>query len=100
MIKYTTPTLKCTIPDIDFDDILLTLSQGNTILEKIIEKESVVDNQFDVYLTQEETGMFRVNQDIEAQLNIFKDEDRLATNIVKIKITKNLHDEVILNVNE
>lgn len=96
MIKWTTPTLKCSIPEgIELDYILLTLSQGNITIEKTISSESIVDNAFSVFFTQEETGQFNKNLGIEAQLNIINGGTRLATNIVQLKISKNLHNEEI-----
>lgn len=96
MIKWTTPSLKCNIPsDIEFDYILITLKQGNITFEKNINKENVIDNSFIVTFTQEETGQFDRNMMIEAQLNIISGITRLATNIVQLRISRNLHDEKI-----
>lgn len=96
MIKWTTPTLKCTIPnDLQLDYVLLTLKQNSIAIEKRIEAANITDGVFEVYFTQEETGQFYKNMSIEAQLNIMHGETRLATNIVQLKITENLHDEVI-----
>lgn len=98
MIKWTTPTLKCNIPSgLEFDYIILTLQYENINLEKTINVEEVVDNTFSVYFTQEETTIFPLNKDIECQLNIMYGNTRKATNITKLRITKNLHDEVIDN---
>jgi hypothetical protein len=94
MIKWTTPTLKCTIPEgIEFDYILLTLMQDDVVVEKTI--TDVVDNTFEVFFTQEETSLFKLFKKIEAQLNIINGEVRMATNIVELGITKNLHDSLI-----
>lgn len=96
MIKWTTPTLKCNIPEgLEFDYILLTLKQGKIVIEKMIEKESVIDNAFSVFFSQDETSLFAESIIINAQLNIMFGNTRQATNIVDLKITKNLHDEEI-----
>ena len=96
MIKWTTPTLKCTIPsDLQLDYVLLTLKQNNTAIEKRIESSEITDGVFEVYFEQEETGQFLKNSLIKAQLNIMHGETRLATNIVELKIVENLHDEVL-----
>ncbi len=97
MIKWTTPTLCCSIPnDITFDYLLLTLKQGSILIEKTIDKGQVdEDGNFSVVLTQEETGSFDRFNKIEAQLNIIFEDTRMATNIVDIQFTQNLHDEVI-----
>lgn len=98
MIKWTTPTLTCTIPpNIDFEYIILTLKQNEIVLNKRIEKEQVNLGRFDVSFTQEETGQFDKLFNIEAQLNIINGDVRLGTNIETIMITKNLYDEVIIN---
>lgn len=96
MIKWTTPTLKCNIPiEIEFDYILFTLEQGSKIIEKTIESDNVIDGAFYITLSQEETGLFEKGSVVNAQLNIMKDETRLATNIVQMQITRNLHNEEI-----
>lgn len=96
MIKWTTPSLKCTIPkEVVFDYILLTLVQGNITLEKTIQSGDVTDGEFIVTFTQEETGQFNFNLAVNAQLNIINGEQRLATNIVQMQVSKNLHNEVI-----
>ncbi len=98
MIKWTTPTLKCTIPnDLVFDYLIITFmqNQNNTKIEKRIEYSDVEDGSFEITLSQEETGNFYKNIGIEVQLNLMQGETRLATNIVELVITKNLHDEEI-----
>lgn len=96
MIQWTTPTLVCNIPsDLTFDYLLITLKQGNTILEKRVDYSEVEEGVFTVEYSQTETSMFQLNKKIEAQLNIMVGETRMATNIVDILITKNLHDEAI-----
>lgn len=99
MIQWTTPTLTCTIPEgLECDYVILTLMQGSTKVEKQIAAADISDNQFEVTLTQAETGQFEktnLYSVIEAQLNIVKGTTRLATNIVQLSLTKNLHDEAI-----
>lgn len=98
MIKWTTPTLKCEIPDgVQYDYILLTLCEAgsDTIVEKRIEKNHIIDGIFTVTFTQEETSRFNEGSTIEAQLNIIDGETRLATNVVELKISKNLHNSLI-----
>ena len=97
MVKWTTPTLRCNIPaEIEFDYIILTLLQGNTKIEKTITE--VVDNSFDVFFTQEETSQFSTYKPVQAQLNLMKGGTRLATNIVDLDVSINLHDEYIEEV--
>lgn len=97
MIKWTTPTLKCTIPnDLTFEYLIITFLQNSKkIIEKRIDYSDVIDGSFEITLSQEETGMFYKDVAVEAQLNIMQGETRMATNIVQLIITKNLHDEEI-----
>ena len=96
MIKWTTPNLKITIPsDIEFDYLLLTLKQGNNLIEKRVESNEIEDGTFLVNYTQEETGSLIRNSKIQAQINFMAGDTRMATNIVELMITENLHDEVI-----
>lgn len=99
MIKWTTPTLRCTIPEgLEYDYVILTLSQGSTTIEKRIEAADITDNEFSVTFTQTETGQFsrsNMYSKVEAQLNIINGDSRLATNIVELSIERNLHDEAI-----
>lgn len=97
MIKWTTPTLKCTIPnDLTFEYLIITFLQNTKkIIEKRIDYSDVTDGSFEITLSQEETGMFYKDVAIEVQLNIMQGETRMATNIVQLIITKNLHDEEI-----
>lgn len=96
MIKWTTPSLECDVPtDLDFDYIYFTLVQGDYILERIVAKEQVIDNKFTIMFSQEETGNFKSFATIEAQINAMKGDVRVATNIQKLSIDKNLHDGLI-----
>lgn len=96
MIKWTTPSLTCTVPDgIEYEYIVFTLSQNDIKVEKTIQAEDVVDNKFTVTLTQTETSQFNIAYKVEAQLNIMHGNTRLATNIVELQMSKNLHNEEI-----
>lgn len=97
MIKWTTPSLKCTIPkEVVFDYIILTLVQGDITLEKKIQSSDVTDGEFIVTFTQEETGQLNFKLEVNAQLNIINGEQRLATNIVQMGVTRNLIDGMLL----
>lgn len=96
MIKWTTPSIKCTIPDgLEFDFIFMTVKQGDYVIEKMVAPEQVEDNAFIVFFTQEETSGFQLFTPIEVQLNAMKDDVRIATNINQLCIERNLHDEYI-----
>lgn len=96
MIKWTTPRLKCTIPqDLPLDYVLLTLKQGAVVLEKKILSQEIEDGIFYVTLSQEETSLFNVGLSINAQVNIMSGDTRLASRVLNLTATKNLHDEEI-----
>lgn len=99
MIKWTTPTLTCKLPDdVDYDYVILTLKQGNVVIEKTIQAENIQNRQFSVLFTQAETGQLVADNMFifaEVQLNIIKGTTRVATNIIELQIDKNLHDEAI-----
>lgn len=96
MIQWTTPTLECSIPEgLEFDYVLLTLVQGAFKIEKRVSAIEVIDNKFSVFYTQEETSSFELYSPIEAQINIMRGAVRVATNIVKMTIDRNLHKEFI-----
>lgn len=96
MIKWTTPRVKCTIPeDLPLDYVLLTLKQNSLVMEKTIPAEEITDGIFYVVFTQEETSRFNIGFPIEVQVNIMSGSTRLASRILQVTATNNLHDEVI-----
>lgn len=99
MIKWTTPTLTCSIPEgVDCDYVILTIRQGSVAIEKTVMAADITNGQFSVTFTQSETGQLdagSIGSCVEAQLNIIKDDTRAATNIVQMEICKNLHDQSI-----
>lgn len=98
MIAWTTPTLKCSIPkEVEFDYLVLTLKSKNTKLEKKIDSSEIDNGKFNITLSQEETAMFSNSVVVDAQVNIIQDETRLASNILRLQICSNLHNEVMNN---
>lgn len=96
MIKWTTPSLECCVPDgLEYDFILFTLVQNDYVIERAISKDQVIDNKFTVFFTQEETSQFELYTTIEAQINVMNGGVRVATNIEKLRIDRNLHDSAI-----
>ena len=90
MIKWTTPTLVCTIPEVEFDYILFTIKgKYNTVERTITEVE---ENEFKVTLTQEESALFVDGETVKVQLNFIKGKVRMATDIVELEIERNLHE--------
>lgn len=95
MIRWTTPTLKCTIPkDLPLTYLELKIEQNNKQVVKRVEATDINDGVFYVTFSQEETSSFVIGN-AEVQLNIMNGDVRMATNIVPIHITKNLKDELM-----
>lgn len=98
MIKWTTPTLECNIPaDITGDYVLLTLACECSIIERQISFDEITDGAFQVVLTQKETAMFNVGDTVQAQVNVMSGNVRLASNILSLKVSRNLHDGILEN---
>lgn len=104
MIRGTTPTLILRIPiegGLGFASrILVTLAQWGTTLTKELGDDVVLEPEegqlLSVYLSQEETLMFKPKVDTEVQVNwIASDGTRGATKIKKIDIYQNMVSEVI-----
>lgn len=100
MYKGTTPTFIFTFPE-DFDPteaskIIVTLSaKGVPVLEKTGEDLTVDETTVSVYLSQEESFRMPVGE-VQAQINLlYADGSRVATNIVRIDWSRNLHNEVM-----
>lgn len=102
MYKLTTPTLKLSLPEsVDLSEavnVYVTLSdkKNNEILTKSGADVSIDDNVISVDYSQEETKTFP--DEVQAQVNwIYNDGGlikRDATTIVKIRVYKNLLNEV------
>lgn len=96
MIKWTTPTLAITIPsDLMFDYLILTLKGAKATYDKRVEYSEVTEGQFEVTLSQEETGTFMSGERVEAQINFFYDEKRIATYPQMLYVTKNLLNKAV-----
>ena len=105
MRTYTTPTINITLRkkdgtllnDFAFDYIIATMKNKNVIINRRIEKEDVIESQFDIDLTQEETSQLTVDSFLEIELNIFFEGDkRIATDIKTLKIQRNLLNKIII----
>lgn len=96
MVKWTTPTVKCTIPDeLPLDYLILTLKQDAVLLEKKVMAEEIEEGVFYVTFSQEETSLFDFGKKIKVQVNIMSGSTRLASRILEIMATCNLHEGVI-----
>lgn len=103
--RYTSPTQELEVENVDLtqSDVYVTYTQGRTVLtvsNEDIEMESVVvDDQtntlISVYMSQEATAAFKINEDIEVQVNWLTDGERNATDIARVGVKRNLLEEVI-----
>lgn len=104
MTQGTTPTFTLTFPDeIDFtivDDIIVTFSDAKmeVLLEKNKDEITVEPHVLEVYLSQEETLAMPITT-IYVQVNwtyrVDGEVKRACSNIVKFRMCKNLHEEVM-----
>lgn len=105
MIRATTPTHVFSFPNGEndpkvssFDKILVTYSQDENIVLELTKEDLVLDNTNNTIqhtFTQEETNLFRENQDVDIQIRIKSSGTVLASKIFKMPVTKVLNDEVL-----
>ena len=103
MRQYTTPTLNITLKnkdgtvasDLVFDYLIFSLRSACYRIDKQINPSQVVEGVFSVDFTQEETSKMKLNDDIEMEINIFQNDKRYATNIKRMKVDRNLLQEII-----
>jgi hypothetical protein len=100
MIRGTTPTFKFKVnsESVDFtkaDNVYVTFSQGTTSLTKMGGELTLLPNEVDVYLTQEETLGFATSC-VDVQINWTYDTNkRASTQIASVNIGRNLINEVL-----
>ena len=103
--KYTSPTQQLIIDGIDLTDksVYVTYSQDNVKLTyhdedieviKVVQ-DNITSTLISIYMSQEDTAKFSVIKDAEVQVNWLEDGKRNATSIAKVKINRNLLEEVI-----
>ena len=104
MIRFTTPTFKFYLGDIDrskIKDVEITFLQHATMAK--VEKELVEDNlEFDdetnsieLRMTQEEAGRFEPGS-MQVQVRILTQDDAVcASDIVKIKVQPSLSEDIL-----
>ena len=103
MRQYTTPTLNITLKnndgsvasDLVFDYLIFSLRSACYRIDKQINSSQVVEGVFSVDFTQEEKSKMKLNDDIEMEINIFQNDKRYATNIKRMKVDRNLLQEII-----
>ena len=96
MYRGTTPTITFTLPFSGKQITALNLcfvQQGQILLEKQLNDCVVEDNMLRVYLTENETLLFRADRGmVEMQLRIGCGETRMASNIMCISVERILKD--------
>lgn len=96
-LSYKDTTITEKVLD-DYQKIIVSLKQGNILLEKT-EEDLGIDPENDIvniHLTQEETGKFRPNSQAQLQINIlYESAERNVSYTVPINVWDNLHKAVI-----
>ena len=104
MRQYTTPSLRITLKDkhgqpvidMDYDYILVTFRCGDYSIERQVKKSQTQEGVFTITLTQEETAGLQIGRACDVELNIMAGSARIGTQIKRLSVDRNLHDEVIL----
>ena len=103
MIRFTTPTLSINLIDNEgnrltdfvFDYLVVSIKSKDVEINKKIPYSSVVEGNFKVDFTQEETGQMKENNPLDVQINIWLGDDRIASQIKHFTSSKNLLNRVI-----
>lgn len=96
MIRWTTPTLECTIPtDIDFDYLILTIKCGEAEIDKEVQASEVTDGEFSITLTQAESSLFPAGAFVSAQINFIDGGTRFASKRESLYVSENLYNREI-----
>lgn len=103
MRQYTTPSLRITlkdkhgqpVTDMDFDYILVTFRCGDYLIEREVKKAETEQGVFTITLTQEETAGLTIGRACDVELNIMAGTARIGTQIKRVSVDRNLHEEVI-----
>lgn len=104
MIQWTTPTIRLTISGVEgldlseAEEVIVTLTQGTTKIEKTGAALTLDDNVITLTLTEEESAQFSPGSYILAQvnwtfLNADQNKRRAATLTTRIDVSKNTHPE-------
>lgn len=98
VVRGTTPTFTLTFPETvdltEADNVYVTFTSGSNILTKTGNALDVSAHEVSVYLTQAETFGFDTGV-VEIQVNWTLSGNRLASEIKKYSISKQLLNEVL-----
>lgn len=108
MIQWTTPEIKLTVKGVDLSEaeqVIVTLTQGNTTIEKALDDVTLTTEGDDSILTfdlaESESKQFATEKSVQVQVNWTYDSVgktvRASTNIVQISIEKQLHKAAMTN---
>ena len=104
MIPWTTPTIVLTISGVEgldlsqAEEVIVTLKQGDYSLEKTGNDLTLDENKITIVLSEEESAQLLADHSCMCQVNwtyLNADQSirRAATNITRINIGKQLHQE-------
>ena len=103
MIQWTTPTIRLTISGVEgldlseAEEVIVTLTQGNLTFEKTGNDLTLDENKISFVLTEEESSQLAFDATVQVQVNwtylSLGNLRRAATNITRINIGKQLHQE-------
>ena len=108
MIQWTTPEIKLTVQGVDLteaEQVIVTLTQGNTTIEKTLDDVTLSVEGEDSILTfdlaESESKQFATEKSVQVQVNWTYEsvgkKVRASTNIVQISIEKQLHKAAMTN---
>ena len=104
MIQWTTPTIRLTISGVEgldlseAEEVIVTLKQGDYSLEKTGNDLTLDENKITIVLSEEESSQLLADHSCMCQVNwtyLNADQSirRAATNITRIDIGRQLHQE-------
>lgn len=96
-LSFKDPTIEGKVLD-EYSKVVVSLKQESTLLEKSDEDLGIdVENDIiNLYLSQEETAMFKPNKQLSLQVNIYYDNtERDVSFETFVDVYNNLHKEVM-----
>ena len=80
----------------DFDEVIVTVAQNNTVVNIANFEVNTDEGTISVHMSQKETGKFRKGR-ATLQVNIYKNKRRKATGYGEITVLENLYKKVMGN---
>lgn len=98
MTRGTTPTISFELPFplSNVNELSLSFKQGKTMIVKTLDDVEVIDNEYQIKLSQEETLSFKSDLTAEAQLRVkLLTGDVLASDVYTVDVERILKDGVM-----